>query len=198
MKTYKEAIREAYKEWRGIFDDSFTKEYNANGVRFKICSYNDESPLICFIQEGVDGFFGVATIPNKMHAEIFCEYEKSYPYQLLIDNTDKDSTFLRYLDERFATESELKNKLSKIIAESEKKINMIGVYYQNECSFWVHFTDKNKIERVTASLRLIPNIILGDIPPNTFECDSFISACEILTEHKKRFLMTQFLIGGII
>lgn len=196
MKTYKEAYKEAYKEWRGIFDDSFTKEYNANGVRFKICSDNNGSPLICFIQDGVDGFFGVATIPDKMHAEIFCEYEKSYPYQLLIDNTDKDSTFLRYLDERFATESELKNKLSKIIAESKKRIGMIGFYYRNESCFWVHFTEYNKIERVTTLFGLNPNKILNDIPLNAFEWDSFISEYEILTERKKHFLMTQSLMGG--
>lgn len=194
MKTYKEAIREAYKEWRGIFDDSFTKEYNVNGLRFKICSDNDGSPLICFIQDGIDGFFGVVAIPEKMYLEIFCEYEKSYPYQLLIDNTDKDSTFLRYLNERFATQDELKDKFSKIVADSKKRIEMIGFYYRNKSCF-LHFTEHNKIERVTTLLGLDPNRILSDIPSNVFEWDCFISECEILTEHKKRFLMTRSLMG---
>lgn len=71
---------------------------------------------------------------------------------------------------------------------------MIGFYCHNKSCF-VHFTEHNKIERVTTLLGLDPNRILGDIPSNVFEWDCFISECEILTEHKKRFLMTQFLMG---
>ena len=71
-------------------------------------------------------------------------YTLEAPFSILIDNTDKDDSFIEYSEKYFKTKNEVRKAILNIIEssnQSNKKIGFITFYYDKEAQFHIHFGD---------------------------------------------------------
>ena len=118
-------------------------------------------------------------------------YTLEAPFSILIDNTDKDDSFIEYSEKYFKTKNEVRKAILNIIEssnQSNKKIGFITFYYYKEAQFHIHFNDENLIEYISASTYFNPQDFVGNLGDNYYSFSKFISSDEILLEEKKKFL----------
>lgn len=113
------------------------------------------------------------------------------PFSILIDNTHKDDSFIRYSQKYFKNKNEVRKAILNIIEssnQSNKKIGFITFYYNQEAQFHIHFNDENLIEYISASTYFNPQDFVGNLGDSYYSFSKFISPDEILLEEKKKFL----------
>ena len=118
-------------------------------------------------------------------------YTLEAPFSILIDNTDKDDSFIEYSEKYFKTKNEVRKAILNIIEssnQSNKKIGFITFYYYKEAQFHIHFNDETLIEYISASTYFNPQDFVGNLGDNYYSFSKFISSDEILLEEKKKFL----------
>ena len=118
-------------------------------------------------------------------------YTLEAPFSILIDNTDKDDSFIEYSEKYFKTKNEVRKAILNIIEssnQSNKKIGFITFYYDKEAQFHIHFNDENLIEYISASTYFNPQDFVGNLGDSYYSFSKFISSDEILLEEKKKFL----------
>lgn len=118
-------------------------------------------------------------------------YTLEAPFSILIDNTDKDDSFIRYSQKYFKNKNEVRKAILNIIEssnQSNKKIGFITFYYDKEAQFHIHFNDENLIEYVSSATYFNPQDFVGNLGDSYYSFSKFISSDEILLEEKKKFL----------
>ena len=74
-------------------------------------------------------------------------YTLEAPFSILIDNTHKDDSFIRYSQKYFKNKNEVRKAILNIIEssnQSNKKIGFITFYYNQEAQFHIHFNDEKQ------------------------------------------------------